>query len=397
MGSPNRCSKKELQRIVHIVPQLQPGDGISSVVMNYAHAIDHSRFIFDIVCHRADHAEYVEDIRSMGGTVHVFPKFSTTNYSDLRKKIRVLFSADEEGMQYSAVHCHMSNAAFLYLREAKKAGVPVRILHSHQTKYADTLSHALRNIPLIAIGRRYANMNLACSDQAGRFLFGQHNYIVLPNAVDTNRFAYNRQMREALRKKLGIGNRAFCRLYGNVGRLSLQKNQSFLLKVFQRILRDDTTHDSKLVIIGEGPLRNELRGQAEALGIQESVLWISNVADTSAYYSAMDAFLLPSLHEGLPVSAIEAQCAGLPCLVADNIDRQSLILPQSYHLPIEDADIWAKSAIESARWVSEHDTVRSQAARLVSRSGFDIRKQVSILERIYLQTEKDNARDVVQM
>ncbi|PJM74090.1 glycosyltransferase [Bifidobacterium primatium] len=364
-----------MHRILHIVPQFQPGDGISSVVMNYAKSVDHTRFVFDVITHRVDHPAYVDAIRNLGGTVHVLPGFSPKALPQLNRWIRDFFAQNRK--DYDTVHCHMSNAAFLYLREAKRAGIPVRILHSHQTKYADTFSHAVRNVPLIAWGKRYANVNIACSQQAGAFLFGKHPFILLPNAVDTQRFAFNAATRDEFRANMHLtdGNR----LYGNVGRLAIQKNQGFLLNAFRLVHeRDDS---ARLLIIGEGPLKAELHAKAQELGIVDAVIWVDNTSRPDGYYNAMDVFLLPSLHEGLPVSLVEAQCSGLPCLIAEDIDKQSLILPDVQQLPIDHAMVWAQRMLETKDTPRDE---RAQGQSAVSEAGFDMLRQAKTLETIYL-------------
>ena len=364
-----------MHKILHIVPQFQPGDGISSVVMNYAKAIDHARFTFDIITHRVDHPSYVNAIQNMGGTVHVLEGFSFGSLSRLRHWVNDFYTRHQE--EYDAVHCHMSNAAFLYLREAARVNVPVRILHSHQTKYADTFSHAIRNMPLIAWGRKYANVNVACSRQAGRFLFGNQPFIPLPNAIDTQRFTFNQHDRDEYRENMRLTKDDL--LYGNVGRLALQKNQGFLLQAFRDVRQHNP--NAHLIIIGEGPLRTELHQMAQDIGIKDAVIWVDNTSRIDAYYSAMDAFLLPSLHEGLPVSLIEAQCSGLPCLIAQNIDDQSIILPTIHQLPIDDKSLWSRQMFPMKSSPAHN---RLQASHLVSQAGFDMRVQARLLEDIYL-------------
>ena len=366
------------RRILHIVPQLQPGDGISSVVMNYAKSLAADGFVFDVITHKIEHSQYANAIRAMGGTVTVLPWFTPVALPRLAAMVRRYFETHRG--QYEAVHCHMTNAAFMYLWEASRAGVAVRVLHSHQTRYADTVLHAMRNMPLIALGRRMATVNVACSQKAGRFLFGRQPFVVLPNAIDTRRFAFDAVQRVATRAKLGIEGGS--RLYGNVGRLALQKNQDFLLEVF-RLIRQRDSH-ARLVVLGEGPLRDVLHEKADRLDVADAVLWVPNTDHPDEYYDAMDVFLLPSLHEGLPVSLVEAQCAGLPAVVADNVDPQAVV-SQVVQLPIEPPDAaasaWAARAMSAAGAVRMAE--RAEGRSIMAAAGFDMYRQARDLERIY--------------
>lgn len=183
-------------RALHILPQFQPGGGIDSVVLNYLKNLDPEQVQIDVLCHKSEDPAYAEIVHRQGGDVFILPPFTLNNLSEIRKQFLAIIKRN----QYDVVHCHMANASFLYLRIAEQYGVPLRVLHSHQDHYADSIVHALRNIPLVAVGKHSASIKLACSNAAGKFLFGSKNFSVLPNAIDTEKFRFNSARRESFRK-----------------------------------------------------------------------------------------------------------------------------------------------------------------------------------------------------
>lgn len=216
-------------RALHILPQFQPGGGIDRVVLNYLQNVDRNRVEIDIVCHQINDSAYAEIASALGSKVHVLPPFSLRNFSDIQKKFTLILKDGE----YDVIHCHMANAAFLYLKIAEKYSIPVRILHSHQDNYADTYLHSLRNYFLVQLGKNSASKYLACSVSAGDFLFGKKRFTVLPNAIDTEGFRFSQKKRELFRKTQRI--KADEVVFGFAGRFVEQKNPVYLLEIFSEI------------------------------------------------------------------------------------------------------------------------------------------------------------------
>jgi glycosyltransferase involved in cell wall biosynthesis len=372
-----------MKRVLHILPGLQPNDGISTVFMNYLQHIDHSNFCFDVICHWPFHPDYKELVESFGGSVTYLPRITLSNIKSTSKAIKNYFC---EHPSYDIVHCHMANAAFLYLSIAEKNHVSLRVIHGHQDHYADSFAHALRNIPLVALGKRHANCNIACSLVAGNFLFGNKAFSVLHNSIDTKKFCFSNKKRFSTRKKLGFDSNQL--IFGSVGRLTAQKNQSFVLDVFHRI---KLCHpNSVLLMIGEGAMRDELVKKAKFLGISDNVRWMENVVDMDSIYQGLDALLFPSLYEGLPLTLVEAQASGLACFVSDKISEEALMTDRALPLPINSgADIWS-NAIESVLGNPNYCVGREKYAQIVADAGFDIRNTAADLTTIYDSQRKQN-------
>jgi glycosyltransferase involved in cell wall biosynthesis len=325
-----------VKRILHILPQFQPGGGMERVVMNYFSQLNHDEFLFDVVTHKMEDRAYADVLSRGGGETFVLPLMSFGNIRDIAQQFNDLL----DGRHYDVIHCHMANSAFIYLRIAKKHNIPIRILHSHQDHYADTRSHVLRNMPLIAIGKRYANRNVACSQAAGTFLFGRDNYSVLTNSIDIDIFRFSASSRKKIRDYYGFLDGQM--VFGLVGRLTPQKNPVFALNVFAAC-RADGFPDAKLVIAGEGELHDEMLNHAKRLHIDKDILWLGNTNIIAQIDQAIDVLLMPSLYEGLPMGLVEAQASGMECFVSDTITAEAIAGDFVHFLSIsKTAQFWAR-------------------------------------------------------
>ena len=356
-------------RILTITPGLNVCGGMESYVMNYYSRI-HDAVKMDFITHNISDNTYKNMIENNGDSVFIFPKF---NVFRIKKSEKFVDNFFKEHHDYDIIHCHMANAAFLYLKYAKKYGIKIRIVHSHQNKYADILSHAIRNVPLVKIGLRYANTYFACSKLAGDFLFKKKKYYLVNNAIDGKRFRYDPVMRNKMRKELGISDGCF--LIGNVGRYCPQKNQRFLVDVFCLV---SEKIDSKLLLIGEGDLEKELREHIKELGIEDKVIMHHPVDNVEDYYQAMDMFVLPSLYEGLGIVNIEAQACGLKTIVSDKVPEIA---------KISDLLTFVKLKASEQEWANEilknKDYERKEQKTILADSGYDIDKESEKLVELY--------------
>lgn len=226
--------------------------------------------------------------------------------------------------------------------------------------------------------KRKADYLFACSEESGRWLYGDKaihgdNYRMIPNAVDTEKFAFNASVRAEMRNALGISEGTV--VYGHVGRLHPSKNHPFLLEVFQRV--HEKQPNSVLVIVGDGELRGEVEEKINALGIADCVKMLGSRADVPELMQAMDIFLFPSRWEGLPVTVVEAQAAGLPCYLSDTITRDVNTSPLVSYLPIHTgADIWADTLMAS-------DNTRRNVIENIKSAGFDVTETAKSLTEFY--------------
>ena len=179
----------------------------------------------------------------------------------------------------------------------------------------------------------------------GNRCFERGRVHVMPNAIDTKKFAYDEEAKRCLRAELGIPQDAF--VLGHVGRFMYQKNHAFLLRVFQRLL--SSRQDAWLLLIGEGERMKLIRSEVKKMGIEGKVRFTGTRSDVAKLYSAMDVFCLPSFYEGLPVVALEAQANGLPCLFSDRMTKEVVLTPGARQLSIENPEPWVKAVQEAQR------------------------------------------------
>lgn len=362
-------------RVLHILNAMNRG-GAESMVMNLYRAVDRSIIQFDFIVHSEKKGEFNDEIEQLGGKIYVCPKFKGHNIFQYKLWWETFF---REHKEYRILHSHIRSCASLYIPVAKKHGLKT-IIHSHSTsngKGFKSLAKKILQYPL----RYQADYLVACSKEAGEWLFGKAylrrgKYMIIPNAVDVKKFSLNENVRNDYRKQLGVEGKI---VFGNVGRFHESKNHMFLLDVFSEIHRRNG--NTVLMLVGDGYLRSVIENRIHQLGLDNSVILTGTRSDVPNLMQAMDVFLFPSLWEGLPVTLVEAQAAGLPCLVSDRITTDADISNLIHRLSIDDVSKWADLALSP---LERHDV--SQA---IKSSGFDISKSVNFLTEFYKKIYKD--------
>ena len=362
-------------RILYVLDSINYGSGVASVVMNYLRHINMDHFVFDVVVHKNSEPRLVREIESLGGNVYQLPDINLRGFLSYRRAFGALLN----DKKYTFIHGHIANAAFLYMKEAKHKQVPHRIIHSHNAQGASSVLKRIRNKILQHNIPRWSNHFFACSDLAAEYLFGnrvdQRSVTIIPNAIDINRFRFNVSERILQRKALNIQEHTLC--IGHIGRFDPQKNHTFLIRIFKEIL--NMHPDTCLVLAGGGTLETAIRQQADELGVIDHILFQGVVSNPAGLYQAFDVFLLPSLFEGWPVTGVEAQSMGLPCIFSDRITKTAKILDQTEFLPIDDPTLWAA---ETLRLAGESN--REDRSEYVKEKGYDISEQAKTLEALYL-------------
>lgn len=360
-------------KILHIVEMISENSGVSSVVLNYYRNMDQKKFVFDFMTH----TEVSPDVRKMlegnGSCIYTMPELSGRNISLYQKKLDEFFEQHEG--EYQIIHGHLPNAAAFYMKAAKKHGNQVRILHSHNSCGADSTLKRMRNYFLNHMGVRASNVYFACSKPAAEYLYGKTNrkkVFIINNAIELETFAYNPEMREQLRKKYQVENKV---VIGHVGRFAEQKNHKFIIEI-AKLLKE---HKKEFVflLVGDGKLRVEIENRVRKEHLEQYVLFTGSVSDPQDYFQMMDMFVLPSFYEGLPVVGVEAQAAGLPCIISDTITKEVLLTDGIKQLPIQNANHWAEEIL--------HMPIQRQkdSIKQIREKGFDIKQEAKRLEEIY--------------
>ena len=350
--------------------------GAEAMIMNLYRQIDRERLQFDFVENTLQPAAYDDEIRSLGGRIFNCPHYNGLNHAAYLRWWNRFFR--EHSGEFSIVHGHLGSTAAFYRSAAKKAGL-YTIAHSHNTNGVGPADLLYR---LYAFPTRFiADYFFACSADAGRDRFGRavasdpSRFFVLNNAIDTKRFAFDPTVRKAVREKLNIAENEL--LIGHVGRFVAQKNHTFLVDVFSEMYRRN--NKVKLLLIGKEDPEKKIRAKIQSLDLAERVIFAGVQDDVSPYYQAMDLFLMPSLFEGLPLVLVEAQAAGLRCLISDKVP-EACILSQDLVSVCKLSDsvsTWERSA----RALLSYQ--RKDCSREIAEKGFDIQKTVGWLSEFY--------------
>lgn len=361
-------------RVLQVVASLNAG-GMENYIMNMYRMIDRSKVQFDFVVHHAAIGLYEEEIKELGGKIYHFTVLDDKNIFKYISELNAFFDMHKE---YRIVHGHLSSLAVFYLGAAKRHGIPWRVAHSHGAGFLHTIKGTAKYL-LFRTTKWNANVRLACSTEAGRYLYEKDTFEFVPNGVDITRFAFDENQRVRMRKELGIHQEY---VIGHVGRFNLQKNHEYLLRIFEKV--HAKVPDTKLLLVGDGELFSSIKKYAEDHGITNSIIFAGVHKDVENYYQAMDIFVLPSLFEGLPVTGIEAQYSGLPCLFSDDITREVKISNDVHFLKIgnENIGLWVDSLVQKTVNRNRNDVE-------IVTNKFDMSFAVKSMEERYLSLWKD--------
>lgn len=365
--------KEEPIRIAQIIGKWL-GGGVEAVVMNYYRNIDRSKVQFDFICDEDSTNIPYEEIESLGGKVKLIPP-----YQKLNKYIKELTRILNEG-NYKVVHSHINALSVFSLYCAKKAGIPVRIAHSHSTTNKVEWKKNLLKQILKPFSKLYATDYFACTEHAGRWLFGNKEYdkgnvYVLNNAIDLDKFKYDEKIRKEKRKELGIKDNQL--VIGHIGRFVAQKNHNFLIDIFNEIHKKN--NNNILILAGQGPLMDEIKSKVNNLGLTSNVKFLGQRNDANELYQAFDIFLLPSIYEGLGLVLIEAQCAGNLCFASTEVPKIAKTTDNLEFIPLSASpEDWATEILTK---IENHQ--RKVHTNEIKKSGYDIKEEAKKLEKKY--------------
>ena len=367
-------SKSETLRVAHIMGKWV-GGGVEAVVMNYYRHIDRSKIQFDFICDEDSTDIPYEEIESLGGKVIICPP-----YQKLPRYIKDLKRIFKEN-NYQIVHSNINTLSVFPLYAAKRAGVSIRIAHSHSTtNKAEWKKNLLKQL-LRPFSKLFATDYMCCSELSGRWLFGNKEYdkgnvYLLNNAIDLNKFKYDEKVRKSKRKEVNIDDDTL--VIGHVGRFVKQKNHTFLIDIFNEIYKEN--NNSILLLIGQGPLEDEIREKVKKLNLENNIKFLGQRDDVNELYQAMDLFIFPSLYEGLGMVLIEAQCSGLPCVASTEVPEVAKVNGNTYFIELEKpTDVWINKINELINQERKINIKRIQD------SGFNIRNEAKKIENKYLE------------
>ncbi|RYN12183.1 glycosyl transferases group 1,glycosyl transferase group 1 [Bifidobacterium animalis subsp. animalis] len=364
-----------MERVLILITSLDRG-GAETMIMNYYRHMDRSKVQFDFLVNRPQEGAYEKEIRELGGRIYRMGPMYPLQFHKYKKDFRNFLRQHPE---YRIIHSHLEERSYFPLRIAKEEGIPVRIAHAHAEYHGFNAKKIFRDYFRFRL-KPYPTHCFTCSVSAARWLYGnkivdENKFTIIPNAIDSKKYRYSKDVRDKIREELGIGDDTL--LLGTVGRLSAEKNQEFLFDVLKELL--DAGHNAKLLLVGDGPERTPLEEAAETLGIQDQVIFTGSVPNVPDYLQAMDVFMFPSFNEGLGMALIEAQAGGLPSIASNTVPRAANISGTVEYLPIDNAHTWA-DAIQKMK-----AGVRIPVPEnLLSSCGFEIQEEANKLQDFYL-------------
>lgn len=361
-------------RILQVVTHMERG-GLESMLINYYRHIDREKVQFDFLTHRQERAAYDDEIEALGGRIYRLPRLVPWSKSYLSELNRFF----DEHPEYKIIHVHQDCLSSVILKAAAKHDVPVRIAHSHSANQDKNIKYPIklwykRKIP------RHATHLFACGKEAGDWMFSGAPYQIVNNAIDAAAYTYDADKRGELRRQLVLANEL---VIGHVGNFTQPKNHLFLLEIFTALLKKEP--NAVLLLVGGGDEMSQIREKAQKLGIAEHVRFLGVRSDVTDLMQAMDVFVFPSLYEGLGIALIEAQAAGLPCVVSDTIPHEAyltdLVDSESLSAP---AEKWAEKIL------AKRAIPRTDCRAEIAAHGFDITTEAVKLQEFYLKAYEQN-------
>ena len=365
-----------MTRILHYIGSLDFG-GSQSFVMELYRKIDRTKLQFDFVVFPNESGGIEDEIRALGGNIFVCPRYSGKNHFVFCKWWKTFLN---EHPEYRVVHGHVRSCASIYLPIAKRAGL-ITIAHSHSTSNGRGTSAVVKAILQFPI-RYIADHLFSCSDIAGIWLYGKKatgspKYKMVPNCVEISRFSYSERNRSSVREEFNIPKDAL--VIGHIGRFHEAKNHERIIKIFANVLKRH--ENTRLLLVGDGNLKSNIEQLGKLLGVYDKIIFTGAQASPSRFYSAMDVFLFPSKWEGLPLSVVEAQAAGLPCFVSDTVTKDVKLTNLVTYLSLElSDDEWTNVILGCI----DHQTREITAQHQEKLLSFDSLKVARELQDFYL-------------
>lgn len=360
-------------RILMVLGNTRRG-GTQAFIMNLLRNIDRDRFQIDFAVNLDFDGGWGPEMRALGSEIFIMPVFKIYNWFSFARAWSVFF----DNHKYDIVHGHTTNSAGIYLKIARKKGCKT-IAHVHSSGFRGNYVERLSKRFFCKLTKKQADYWFACSEKAAQLVYGAHfteypYYYEMPNAIDVSRYLFSKEVREKIRKELCLTNDCF--LCGHVGTFSTPKNHAHLLKVFAEIVK--VKPNSKLILIGEGYLKEEIETRARDLNVFESIIWKKNLGNVNEYLMAMDLFIFPSLFEGFGMVSLEAQATGLNVIQSDVIPCDTLLTDHVVTMSLsETPQKWAERALS----MKQHK--REDSNEIISKSKYNLKYTIEKVSTLY--------------
>lgn len=329
----------DMIKILYVNGGTMDRGGVSTFMMNVYEKMHSEKIQIDFLVHTLSKGVRDEDILNLGGKIFRVPARGRNPLKNYRQIKQIMLNG-----KYDVVHAHADAGNSTILSIAKECNIPIRISHCHNTNYTNkSLLKRFLNDQFKKQIPRYATHLWACSEKAGEWLYGNHSFEVIPNAIDVQKFIYSPQLSKDLRKELNLENKF---VIGHVGRFDYQKNHDFLLKVFAEVINE--REDAHLVLIGKGELEEVIKKQANQLGILDKISFLGESSNVNKLINVFDVGVFPSLFEGFSIAMVEMQVNGLPLVVSDNVPSEINLTDNIRFLSLDETvKYWCETILET--------------------------------------------------
>lgn len=365
-------------------PIANSNGGISKYAVNNWRFLDKNKFECDFgtVSKKLD---YEQEITNSGAKVKYISCYAEDNQEQFEKEFYELFLKE----RYEVVHLHTTSwKSFLVEEIAVKCNIPKIIVHAHNTSVEGVTEEEreyrekIHNLKKQEFNTSLATDFWACSSDAADWLFGnqipQSKIKIIKNAIDVEKFIFNKDIRKKIREQLNLENNF---VVGHIGNFVWQKNHEFLINVFAKACKKNKR--LKLMLVGDGNLYSKIQQQVDELNIKDNVIFTGSRADANELLQAMDLYCFPSLSEGLGISGIEAQAAGLKVLASDKIPSDILITNNINALSL-DEEMWINKILEFSNGYERFDMYKE-----ITNAGYNIKEQIKEIENLYTNSRKE--------
>ena len=357
------------------------GGGIDRYVYNYCSNIKDIQFDF-VIIKKAKKGILEDDLEKKGSIIYKINGLKNglfRYYFSLKKILK--------SKKYDAVHIHLGYKSFLAAFCAKRMKIKTILVHAHIANETSNPFYILLKNILSFITKKNATKLVACGIDAAKYVWGSKEYnkgnvLILKNAINIEQYKFSLSKKEEKRKELNIKNNL---ILGNVGRLTLQKNQLRLIDIFYEV--NKMNKDALLLLIGTGDQEEEIRNKINQLGLN-NVLLLGVRDDVNLLLNVIDVFVFPSIFEGLPFTLIEAQCNGLPIICSDTVTKEVALTENFKFLSLNDSNKkWAESILDYAK--KKHD---ENAYKFIKLAGYDLQTEVEKLSNLYIGLINENTK-----
>ena len=353
--------------------------GAETMMMNYLRNMDRSKVQLDFMVNREYKADYEDEIKELGGKIYRMCPMYPQNFGKYKRQIREFL---KEHPEYQIIHSNLEERSYFALKEAKKLNIPVRISHSHNAPKGFDLKSIVRYYFRARLKPQVTHM-FTCGLEAGDWLYGKENrdkFIMQNNAIDAKKYEYNEEIEKKIRKEFDLEGKF---VIGHVGRFFPQKNHTFLIDIFNEVHKKDK--DAILILVGGGELKKEMENKVKSLGLEKSVIFTGVREDVNNIMQSFDLFILPSLFEGFPVTMVEAQAAGLKCIISDKVPKECDITGNVQIISLEETkEKWAEEILKY-----KNSYKKESMYEKIVESKFDIKENALWMENFYINALKE--------